>query len=101
MDNLAERILEIRDEMMELLEEAKQITRKVAPNQYDGLSAYVFEQISEHLSKGNPYNQDMEDVAKVVESEQYGDEEVDEGDVVEEKDRKNGLFGPEYTNESF
>ena len=77
-DESAERILEIRDEMMELLEEAKQITRRVAPGRYDGLSAYVFEQISEHLSKRNPYNQDMEDVAKAVESEQYSDEDTDE-----------------------
>jgi hypothetical protein len=73
----AERIREIRDQICELLTEAHVLAEDSLGHQrMGGFDAYVFEQINEHLEKGNPYNQDLEDVADAVESE--GEEDSDE-----------------------
>lgn len=80
-----DRINQIRDEMLTLLEEARFITRTAIPDRYANLKAYVFDQIGEHLEKANPYNQDMSDVATAIEEEIGSDEEENEEDITDDK----------------
>jgi len=98
-----DRINEIRDEMIDLLAEAKDLARvSLSRHIFEGLKAYVFEQLSEHLEKANPYNQDMEDVAKAIEEEITEDDEDDEDEnIEEERAARRGLYGPEYEGEKF
>jgi len=72
----ADRVREIAEEIADLIHEAKSITRKHIKSQYEGFDVYVFRQINEHVQKGNPYNQDLQDVADALEA--MGDEENDE-----------------------
>jgi hypothetical protein len=71
----ANRMMEIRDEMLDLLSEAQMITKSELPYEYERFKAYVFEQIKENLEKGNPYNQDFNDII-----ESLNDEESEESD---------------------
>lgn len=64
----ADRILQISEEIQMLLEEARGIA-EAHLGSMGNVDAYVFEQIREHLTKTNPYNQDLEDVANAVRSE--------------------------------
>lgn len=63
----AERVLEIKEQIQELVEEARNLVREYAFKQRGNLDAYVFEQILEHCDKGNSYNQDLNDVANIIE----------------------------------
>ena len=77
----AERIREINDEIRDLLREARGLAKETLGfHRMGGFDAYVFEQIEEHLQKGNPYNQDLNDVAEAVESEDDETENVDADD---------------------
>jgi hypothetical protein len=71
----ANRMMEIRDEMLDLLSEAQMITKSELPYEYERFKAYVFEQIKENLEKGNPYNQYFNDII-----ESLNDEESEESD---------------------
>ena len=101
----ADRITEIQEEMLDLLQEAEDLTRTSVQSGYPNLKAYVFDQIREHLSKCNPYNQDLEDVAKAIEKEIAEDDEEevtdDENETFEDRDMRRGLHGPEYPGEKF
>lgn len=72
-----DRMMEIKETMMELLSEAQMITKSELPYEYERFKTYVFEQIEEHLEKGNPYNQDFNDIIDSLENE---DEESEESD---------------------
>jgi hypothetical protein len=77
----ANRIREIAEEMKSLLDEAKQIAKNTKGCFFEHYKAYVFDQIKEHLDKGNPYNRDMNDLADEIESvdtEPEEDEDEDE-----------------------
>ena len=74
----AMRVRKIAQEISNLIDEARGIA-KSSDASYDHYDAFVFRQILEHCDKGNPYNRDLEDLAKEVE-----DSGVEEGD--EEKD---------------
>ena len=70
MDNkfeAADRVKDIQTEIEELVMEARGLVMKFAPNDIDNLDAYVFEQITEHCHKTNPYNTDLGDVAIRIE----------------------------------
>lgn len=57
------RIMQIRSSIQGLVDEARDIVEKFSPDYYDTYSAYVFEQIEEHLEKSNRYNTDFHDIA--------------------------------------
>jgi len=63
-----ERVLAIRDEMYNLISEARGIAKEFIGNDIHGYDAYVFDQIREHLDKSNRYNQDLQDVANAIEN---------------------------------
>ena len=87
----AERIREIRDEISSLLDEAKSILLSSIgdTNEFRNLEAYVFDQISENLTKDNRYNQDFEDVALAIEnSEQEEEEEEEEEEEYSEQEQE-------------
>lgn len=71
-----ERVLEIKEHIQELVAEARGIARSFVGSGIHGLDAYVFEQILEHCDKGNPYNQDLNDVASMIENSD-SDQEAD------------------------
>lgn len=73
----AYRMNEIRDEMLDLLSEAQKIAKSELPYEYERFKAYVFEQIKEHLEKGNPYNQDFNDIIESLENDEEESEESD------------------------
>lgn len=74
-ESAATRIEEIRDAMQELLDEARRITEEFNPDSFEHDERYVFCAIEEHLSKGNPYNSDLADVAKGLREDEDEDEE--------------------------
>ena len=49
------------------------------------LDAYVFEQIEEHLNKGNPYNTDLNDIANALEGV---DDDIDDNYEEEEDEEE-------------
>lgn len=63
-----ERVLEIRDQMYDLINEARGIAKEFVGDGIHGYDAYVFNALKEHLSKNNRYNQDLEDVANAIEN---------------------------------
>lgn len=76
-----ERVLDIREQMMELIYEARSLAAEFIGSDIHGYDAYVFDALKEHLSKSNRYNQDLEDVANAIENspdqEQEDDQEED------------------------
>ena len=82
----AERMREIADEMYGLLNEAQDIARHTDNIFYENKKAYIFDQLSEHISNGNPYNQSLNSLADEMERLAEEDvEEEDEEDVEEDK----------------
>ena len=80
------RVLAIRNEMYELINEARGIAKEFLGNDIHGYDAYVFEQIKEHLEKGNRYNQDLQDVANAIEnSDQDEQDDSDDEDLTDEE----------------
>ena len=81
-----ERVLEIREQMMELIYEARSLAAEFIGSDIHGYDAYVFDALKEHLSKSNRYNQDLEDVANAIENSPDPDEQEDEDDQEEDLD---------------
>jgi hypothetical protein len=73
-EEASERVEEIRDEIETLINEARGLVKKHCPDEMPNLSAYVFEQMEEHLHAANRYNSDFGDVAKRI----LGEEDEDE-----------------------
>lgn len=69
MTEASQRIRDIIDEMDSLLSEARSLAKDKFPSMIPNWDAYVFEQIKEHLHKGNPYNTDLEDIANALDFE--------------------------------
>ena len=71
------RMHDIADEIMALVNEARRISTRhfKHSNAGDRFEAYVFRQIEEHCEKGNPYNQDLHDVASEIETGGESEEE--------------------------
>ena len=67
----ANRILEIRYEMLDLLHEAKRLAKTHIESQreYTNLDRYVFDQLLEFIEARNPYNKDMSNVASAIVAE--------------------------------
>ena len=81
-----ERVLEIREQMMELIYEARSLAAEFIGSDIHGYDAYVFDALKEHLSKSNRYNQDLEDVANAIEnSSDQEDEDDQEEDLDDEQ----------------
>lgn len=68
LKDAADRVLEIRDEILDLLNEAQRLAAAYIPskNVQANLDAYVFDQLVEHLDKSNSYNKDLGDVASAI-----------------------------------
>jgi len=81
-----ERVLDIREQMMELIYEARSLAAEFIGSDIHGYDAYVFDALKEHLSKNNRYNQDLEDVANAIEnSSDQEDEDDQEEDLDDEQ----------------
>lgn len=65
----ADRIDEIREQIFDLMREARSIAAKAVPGNLPSFDAYLFEQINEHLNKSNKYNTDLNDVASAIRQE--------------------------------
>jgi hypothetical protein len=74
-----ERLVEIRRDMIDLCEEAKNIVRRADRHIYDRAMAYPLGHIETALDKANKYDTDLEDIICEV-REYIGDEIVDEED---------------------
>ena len=85
MSEASERMHEIRNEITDLLREARNLAKECYPSMLPNWDAYVFEQIKEHLNKGNPYNTDLNDIANALESI---DDDIDEEDLEEEEEEQ-------------
>ena len=70
----ADRMMEIKEAMLDLLSEAQMITDFELPYEYERFEAYIFEQIKEHLEKGNPYNQDFNDIIDSLKNDEESEE---------------------------
>lgn len=64
----ANRILEIRYEMLDLLHEAKRLAKTHIESQreYANLDRYVFDKLLEFIEARNPYNKDLSDVGGAI-----------------------------------
>lgn len=71
----ADRIDEIREQMLSLVEEAHDIAAYNVPGDLPCFDAYVFEQLNEHLNKSNRYNTDLNDVALAIRAEARTEQE--------------------------
>lgn len=65
----ADRIDEIREQMLSLVEEAHDIAAYNVHGNMPYFDAYVFEQLNEHLNKSNRHNTDLNDVASAIRRE--------------------------------
>lgn len=71
----ADRIDEIREQMLSLVEEVRNIAANTVPGNLPCFDAYVFEQLNEHLNKSNKYNADLNDVALAIRTEARTEQE--------------------------
>ena len=63
----ANRILEIRHEILDLVNEAKRLAKThIESQEYADLDRYVFEQIAEFCDARNPHNKDLGNVASAI-----------------------------------
>ena len=77
-----QRLVEIRQEMMDLIEEASNLVRQADKHEYERAKAYWIAHIECALEKINPYDKTMEDTIRALEpceeeeeEEEYEDEE--------------------------
>lgn len=85
MSEASERMHEICNEITDLLTEARNLAKENYPGLLPSWDAYVFEQIKEHLNKGNPYNTDLNDIANALEGV---DDNIDDDDDYEEEEEQ-------------
>lgn len=86
-EELADEFERIRDEMVTLLEQARELSRMELPTNHSNYDAYVFAQIAEHLDNANPHNQSLTTMAEELRGdgdhdpeplEEFGESEDDE-----------------------
>jgi len=67
----ANRVLLIREEILDLINEARRLakTHIESKREIANLERYVFEQLAEHLEATNPYNKDLSNVARAIVAE--------------------------------
>lgn len=67
----ANRILEIRGEMLDLVREARRLARThiESNSEYAHLDRYVLEQLAEFCEARSPYNKDLGNVASAIAAE--------------------------------
>lgn len=79
------RLEEIRNKMIELLEEARFIVRMSDRHVYERAQAYAFGWIESGLDSGNPYDTDFGKILNELTIEDEEDEDLDEEDEDEEQ----------------